>query len=333
MFETRLFFCAKMNYNSTYQVNSMGKIYVIGGANVDIQGSSVQGIIPGDSNIGHISYSFGGVGRNIAENLALLGTKPVFVSVFGNDSTGTDMYRYCEAVGMDLSYSVKTNHVSSTYLAVMDEKNDMVVAINDMHILDLFTVESVKPVMEKIGPEDYLVLDTNVSEEVLEYCTAHSKAPVAVDPISTVKAEKIAPYLSRVDLFKPNKLEAEHLSGISITDEKSAADAVQYFLDKGVKNIVISLGRDGSAGGNAEGIFRLRHPFTAMKNATGAGDSFIAALVYARWQGKNLEEAVKFACAAASVTVESVFTVSENMNYENVKSRMDSWKFEKEILR
>ena len=70
-----------------------------------------------------------------------------------------------------------------------------------------------------------------------------------------------------------------------------------------------------------------------MKNATGAGDSFIAALVYARWQGKNLEEAVKFACAAASVTVESVFTVSENMNYENVKSRMDSWKFEKEILR
>ncbi|MBQ2310273.1 MAG: kinase, partial [Erysipelotrichales bacterium] len=128
----------------------MGKICVIGGANVDILGSSVKPVVPGDSNIGHITYSFGGVGRNIAENLALLGHAPVFVSVFGNDPIGEDMYRYCQAVGMDLSYSVKTDQVSSTYLAVLDDKNDMIAAINDMHILDLFTPETVQPLVESL---------------------------------------------------------------------------------------------------------------------------------------------------------------------------------------
>ena len=311
----------------------MGKICVIGGANVDILGSSVKPVVPGDSNIGHITYSFGGVGRNIAENLALLGHAPVFVSVFGNDPIGEDMYRYCQAVGMDLSYSVKTDQVSSTYLAVLDDKNDMIAAINDMHILDLFTPETVQPLVESLTEEDYLVLDTNVSEDVLRYCALHSRARIACDPISTEKSEKILPYLDKLDLFKPNRLEAEHMSGIRIDTSQSALDAVRYFLDRGVKNVVISLGRDGVAGGNSESLFRLRHPFAAMKNATGAGDSFLAALAAARFEGKNLLDAAKYACAAASLTVESIFTVSEEMSKENVTKRMKSWKFEEEFYK
>ena len=114
----------------------MNKIYIIGGANIDIQGISVNDIKLYDSNIGKISYSFGGVARNIAENLSRLNHQVSFISVFAQDEFGKQLLSSCHELNIDTSMSIiDPKAVSSVYLAVLDNNCDMLVGIIDMDIL------------------------------------------------------------------------------------------------------------------------------------------------------------------------------------------------------
>ena len=310
----------------------MGKIFVIGGANIDLQGSVKDEIIMHDSNIGRVSYSFGGVARNIAENLCLLGEDVSFCSIFGNDSFGKDMFSYCRAVGMDLSYSKTVEANSSMYLAVMDKDNDMVLGINDMRLLENLDNSTLSKVLDSAGKDDIILLDTNLNEEQLGYCFNKAKAPVYVDPISINKAGRIKNYLSRIELLKPNAYEAGYLSGIPCDTKENIKKNLEYFLDQGVKKIVISLGKEGFAFGEKGNLKKIAYKEVEMKNATGAGDSFLAGLVSRLNRKESLEEACKFASGCSVLTILSVFTVSENMSEENVKEIVKNTEFNIEVL-
>ena len=78
-------------------------VVVIGAANIDIGGTPVNPLIPADSNPGHISINYGGVGRNIAHNLCNLGVPVKLITAIGGDVLGADMIKYCEEIGMDVS--------------------------------------------------------------------------------------------------------------------------------------------------------------------------------------------------------------------------------------
>lgn len=296
----------------------MGRIWVFGGANVDIQGAADGKLVEEDSNIGKIRYSFGGVGRNIAENLARLGDQVSLVSAFGSDLYGVKMKEDCARLGIDLSHSLFPDHVSSTYLAILDDRGEMRMAVNDMSILDLIRPEDAQKAFDRMKEGDLAVVDANLAAELLGYIFANCPVPIAADPISTAKTEKMKPYLSKMYLFKPNKYEAAHLSGIPASDEKGIWANIDFFRREGVRNVVISLGRDGSAAGGEEGCFRLRHSMVDMKSATGAGDAFLAGIAHVLEKGGSLREAARFGCGCAAIAVKSERTVSEEMREENV---------------
>ena len=82
-------------------------VVVIGAANIDIGGTPTNPLIPADSNPGRISINYGGVARNIAHNLCLLGVNVKFITAIGGDVLGADLIKHCEDVGMDTSFVLK----------------------------------------------------------------------------------------------------------------------------------------------------------------------------------------------------------------------------------
>ena len=306
----------------------MREAYIIGGANIDIIGRSDHSLIPFDSNIGKVVQSYGGVGRNIAENAARLGVKVHFVSIFGNDYNGLNCIRYCEECGMDMSdCRIVENERTSTYLAVLDETGDMSIAINDMDILRFLDREHIDKVFKKIKKDDILVIDTNLDKELITYMMKHAPCDIFVDPISSEKVQKLEGLLSYIHTFKPNVYEAERLSGIRYDGEDSVDDMGKYFLSCGIDEIYISLGKEGVKAYTKDCAVLCSTEEIAVANATGAGDSFMGGIIAATLMDYSFMDKIKFAQSCSVVTIESDQSVCRRLSLEMVNQRKEKLKF------
>ncbi|MBR2067718.1 MAG: kinase, partial [Solobacterium sp.] len=170
----------------------MPRIWIIGGANIDLCGKAVHKLRVHDSNIGHIELRYGGVGRNIAQICCLLKERVNFVSCFSTDDFGKALMKDCEDLGMHLEYSYTTNaYPSSLYIALLDEGGDMYMGMNDMRILESLPFERIQEVCSLVKEEDILVIDGNLEEEVAQYIVGHCKGKIVADPVSIVKAKRL----------------------------------------------------------------------------------------------------------------------------------------------
>lgn len=291
------------------------KYYVIGGANIDLLGKSYDSLKPSDSNPGAISMSFGGVSRNIAENLALMGEEVVFLSVFGDDGLGKQCLEHLDSLSIDTSHSVIINHRrSSTYMAIANKDGEMVSAIADMGILEELNQTHLEGFLQCIASHDILIMDTNLSESMIDYITSNCRGIIAVDPISSKKAVKIIPFLSRVSVFKPNRIEAEMVCGFGIEDDESLMKALLHLRSYKIKHVIISLGSQGGVIANDEGIYRYRTKEFDIISVTGAGDAFLAS--YVANIGESTKMMIKAAVSASMIACCSEHTVNPKMSTE-----------------
>lgn len=289
--------------------------HLIGGANIDILGKSFETLKPSDSNPGKVSVSFGGVARNIAATIANLGRPVRLLTVFGDDLLAKQCRLDCTERGIDITSSAILQHASSsTYLAIANEDGEMSVAIADMGILTHLTKESVSLYLSSVTEDDILVVDTNLEYEMIDYITSSAHCLLACDPISTTKTQKILPFLSRLTVFKPNRLEAEVCCGFPITDDESLMKALRVFRDLGIRDVIITLGIRGGAMACDEGYFRYRHQDIPIVSATGAGDAFLAA--YISYLHLGSLEALGYGVAAAIATCLCEKTVEDQISHE-----------------
>ena len=172
-----------------------------------------------DSNPGAVRMSLGGVGRNIAHNMSLLGLDVRMVTAFGDDLYAQKIAASCGELGIDISQSpvIPEGH-TSTYLFINDEKGDMLLAVSDMDIYRHLTPQLLSQRQKLLSGSQVLVIDTNIPAESIAYLAENCPVPIFADPVSTAKAVKLQPVLGRLHTLKPNRLEAELLSGVSITD-------------------------------------------------------------------------------------------------------------------
>lgn len=304
------------------------EVYVIGGANIDIVGRVDRKIVPHDSNIGKVIQTYGGVGRNIAENVARYGLNVHFVSVFGDDYNGQRCISYCESLGMDMSDClIIPGERTSSYLAVLDETGDMNVAINDMDILRFLNRDHLRKVFKKIKKEDLLIIDTNLDRDLIEFMLKQSPCDVYVDPISCGKARKLEGLFSYVHTFKPNVYEASELTGIQYKDLESVRQMGNYFLEQGVKEIFISMGKEGVIGFTGDYAINCATEKIDVANATGAGDAFMGAVVVASVLDYDFKQKVMFAQSASVCTIESDASVCEKLSVDFVNQRKENLKF------
>ena len=296
-------------------------VVLIGAANIDIQGFSSNTIIERDSNPGRIEFCPGGVSRNIAENLSRLGIQTELISAIGGDPNGTLILDSCRASGIGTNYSlIIPEAVSSVYLAIMDSSRDMALALSDMRISDKISIEFIESRSQVFENAEIIVFDTCLSTDVMDYIlTRFAHKPIYVDPVSVGKAKAIKNLTGKVHTFKMNRLEAEFLSGIRIESITGMEEASTWFLDQGVKRVFITLGIDGVyyRGLQTSGSFK---PAEAdVKNATGAGDAFMAGIVYGSLKGYNLEKTARFASGVSLAALAGKDTVNTKMDLEYIE--------------
>ena len=218
-------------------------IAVVGGVNIDIGGRTDAPLVAGDSNPGRIRSSLGGVGRNIAHNLALLGAKVRLITALGADDGAKRVEASCADLGIDLSDSLYVpDGATSTYLFLADSNGDMALAMNDMAIYEQLTPAFLETKLTTLNAAALVVLDTNLSAESIRYLGEHCTAPLFADPVSAAKAGKLEPILGRLHTLKPNRMEAELLSGVTVTDEASLYRAALAPADV----VEVRMAEDGS---------------------------------------------------------------------------------------
>ena len=312
---------------ATHENRATGKPYavVIGAANMDIAGRPSNKLVMRDSNPGVVRVSAGGAGRNIAHNLALLGSDVRLITAFGEDSHARELTHICEAASIDVSDSVViSGAVSSTYLFIMDETGDMELAVSDMSIYGQLVPSVLEPKLDLIEGAAVCVIDTNIPSKTLTWIAAQVTTPIFCDPVSTAKATKLETLLGSLHTLKPNRFEAETLAKMSIDDDTTLERAADRLLDTGLEQVFISLDTQGLFCANHEQKLMLPTFKGPVVNATGAGDAMTAAIVWAFLGGHNLLGQGQAGLAAASLCVEAPDTINVKMSAQALHERMSA---------
>lgn len=295
-------------------------VTVVGGTNIDIQGFTKNKLVLQDSNPGKVKISLGGVGRNIAENLVKLGVDVKLFSAVGNDMYGRRIIEECRVIGIDIdNVLILDDAASSTYLCILNEMGDMEVAISDMDIFNKITPEYIKNKKYIIKNSQVIVVDTNVPKGTLEYLvTNFSDKVFFLDTVSTTKAMKVKDIIGYFHTIKPNKIETEVLTGIKINGLDDLRKASHYFLNKGVKRVFISLGSEGIFYEDENKFNLIKPPSVKIVNTTGAGDAFLAALVYSYINQFSIYESARFGMAASVLALSHENTINPYMSVEKI---------------
>ena len=275
-------------------------VVVIGAVNMDICGRPQKKLIFRDSNPGTVRLTPGGVGRNIAHDLCLLGEDVRFVTVFGDDPNGAALRDSCARLGMDLSCAQTIPGVfTSSYLYITDERGEMQLGLNDTDSSARITPDYLSEHLDVINGAAVVVAEGNLPAETLQWIGEHVSPPLFVDPVSVTKAERLRGMLRRIHTFKPNITE-----GANLTGESEPEQIVSALLEQGVRRVFLSMGSMGILAGESTERVMLPCLPTRLVNTTGGGDAVMAALVWAHLHDRDLRETVLCALRAGRCAAE-----------------------------
>ena len=240
-----------------YIVRTAPYVVVVGGVNLDIGGRPHGELVAADSNPGQVRMSLGGVGRNIAHNMALMGLDVRMLTAFGDDMNAQRIAASCGELGIDISQCLTVpGGATSTYLFITDGHGDMALAVSDMEIYEHVTPAFLAGRARLLQNAQLLVVDTNIPAQSIAWLAENIRLPIFADPVSTAKAEKLRPVLGKLHTLKPNRLEAELLSGVPITDAASLNAAADALLATGLRRRGHGRHRLGLSGGHRAGGHR-----------------------------------------------------------------------------
>lgn len=311
-----------------YLVKENPYVCLVGGANMDIQGFPQGDFRLRDSNPGFVKLSLGGVGRNIAENMARLGLDVKLITAVGGDLYGSKIIEEARKIGIDVEATmVLQDQRTSTYLSILDDHGDMQVAIADMEIVNRITPAYINEKRHIIENAQVCIVDTNLSQETIQYMVGTFKQTTFfLDTVSTAKGMKAKDIIGQFHTVKPNLIEAEYLTGVKIDGPKDLERAANVFLEKGVQQVFITMGKEGVYYANEGEQAWLKVPEVAVVNATGAGDAFTAALVYGYMNNLSINETARIAATASILAISHEDTINPYLSLENIKLKMEELK-------
>ncbi|WP_353289527.1 PfkB family carbohydrate kinase [Ureaplasma ceti] len=295
------------------------KILVIGAFNIDINAAAEEEVILADSNPGKIYQNFGGVAKNIAENLVRLGFEVDFVFNVGSDQNGKLGVDYVKSLNITPYYQ-EVNNKTDTYLSVLNDHKEMIVAINDMVCVKRITIDSLQTYGLDKRKYDYVVCDATLNADVIKYIM-ETFDNVYFEAVSAHKVVKILPFLDKVQHIKMNKLEALTLFKVKTLDEMWTK-----LYNSSIRSALITDGANGSyyytTKVNNTYQFETTIP-VKVKSVSGAGDAFISGFLYADACHLDL---LKYATAASKITLESPYTNNPELSPKLLENEVLKWK-------
>lgn len=315
-------------FGRAYILNDSEPVICIGGANVDQKFYIKDKAQLGTSNPVNVSQTVGGVARNIAENLGRLGMDVSLISASGADK---DWSIIEEASGHYMKLEGVTQFPGSatgSYTAVLDTEGEMIIALANMEIYDAITPEFLQQHESLLSRAKSIVVDLNCPKESVHFlCRTAGKygVPIFLIPVSGPKMARLPEELDGVTWLITNRDESEAYLQQEIRNDEDWRKAVGNWLERGVENVVITNGKEGSMIGNkAEGIFHIPAFSTKeVADVTGAGDAFSSAVVYSWLEGKSLTDIAKAGSANAVKTLESPYTVRQDLSAERLQKNLE----------
>lgn len=310
-----------------YVLPTSRRITCLGGAHVDCKIQSKGTLQFGTSNPAVVTESPGGVARNIAENLGRMGVFPNLITMVGQNESGEEILTHCSAVGVDTSQSIRLEHHNTgTYTAVLDANGEMVVALADMEIYDGFSRERIDVRWHVLKASDMVVVDTNLPKESLDHLIRRCRdenVRLCVIPVSSPKALRLPNDLKGVAILVANMDEASALANQPVTDLSGVWAAGRHLLERGCREVVITMGQKGCAYMDERGRGFVSAPDVNVKDVTGAGDAFASGVIYGLNEGASLQSACQLGTRLSSVTLATKDTVSQDIRADLIRVWMD----------
>lgn len=278
----------------------MKQVFVIGGAAVDITGAPQQVCRMRDSNIGRVTLRAGGVGLNIATHLSEYAIRVELITALGREHRSKLIADDCARHNVSLAHTLLCDEPCASYMCTLDAEGDMLIGISDMEIMNRLTPAVFEPLLPIIDQGDMAVLDANLPPDTLVYLCNNLHIPIFYDPVSSAKAQRIGDCLSKCYAVKPNRFEAAILSGCSCDTLKGVYRAAEWFLNKGVQRVFISLSEEGVYWADADGCGHFPSEAHNVTDASGAGDAMSAAIVSGCVHGDSTETCAKDGNTAGS---------------------------------
>jgi pseudouridine kinase len=263
------------------------------------------------SNPAQVRAGFGGVARNVADNLARLGVATALVTQVGDDAGGRALRDDCAARGIDVRHVTLTaHHPTSEYVAIIDPQRELVIGASASAAIDAMSPAGL---VAACGDDDaaWTFADCNLPASALAALIEVSRTGgrrLAVDAVSIAKAARLPRDLHGVELLFVNGDEARALLGEG--DADADGDIAQGLRARGAAAVVLTRGARGALVATAAGIADVPAPPAAPVDVTGAGDALIAGTLFGLLRGETLAEAVRTGTFVALLTIESRSTVA-----------------------
>lgn len=281
------------------------RIFVIGSSNTDMVIKAKKLPSPGETIMGgEFMMNAGGKGANQAVAATKLGADVIFVSKIGDDIFGKQAFEGFKKVGLNTDFVfTDSQNPSGVALILVDSygENSISVASGANGTLQ---ISDVQQAIDKVESGDIVLLQLEIPLETVTKTIiqcAEKGAIVILNPAPAHKLDdSIFKYLS---IITPNETEAEILTGIKVVDLDAAKQAANIFHQKGVSEVIITLGSKGAFFSNS--AKQLLIPSVKVKSidSTAAGDVFNGALCVAISEGQTTEDAIAFASKAAAISV------------------------------
>ena len=285
----------------------MKNIVVIGSSNTDMVVKTSHLPVPGETVLGGDFFmNAGGKGANQAVAAARYGNRVVFVAKTGNDLFGEQVRKSMKEDGIVTDYVfIDEEHPSGVALITIDQKaeNCIVVAGGANMYLKPEDIDKAK---EEILGGDVVLMQLETPIETVEYAAkmaAEAGVKVILNPAPAPAEPLSKELISNLYLITPNRSEASRLTGIEVTDLASAQRAALALYDMGAKNVIVTLGSEGSLVYDGHMMMRVEAIKVEAVDTTAAGDTYNGVLASVIAEGKSLIDAVHEANIAGAISV------------------------------
>lgn len=292
-------------------------ILCIGGSAVDRKFRLAGPPRAATSNPGRGVASFGGVARNVAENLARLGRRTALISAVGDDADGAALIGHLAALGAETEGVIRRAGAGTAqYVAILAPDGSLAMAVADMAVLDESYGELAAALEPRLTEGAWVFADCNAPAPALERLVGLARlrgARLTLDAISEAKARRLPADLTGVACLFLNLDEARSLLG---EPDGAAADLAAALLARGAASVVLTLGAGGALACDAGGAAHVPAEPARAADVTGAGDSMIAGVLHALSIGFDLRSAVRLGAHLAARTVATAATVDPALSPE-----------------
>ena len=299
-------------------------ILVIGAAGVDMVGVLNEAPRVKGSNIASNRISFGGVARNVAENMARLGQPVSLLTVVGSDLLGEKLIEHTRACGVNTSAcQCLPDCPTASYLAVYDSEGELVMALEDMRVMRGLSPAIIKQYESLFKESGLVFVDANLPPQSLKtvfQLAKKARVPVCADATSASLCANLIPFLSKIFLLTANGSEASVLSGgtLEVTDQNSAVAAARGFIVQGVEMAIITLAKSGVCYVTQEVNGHVPALRTQVIDPTGSGDALTATVLFGLVNDIPLDDAVRLGVTAASLVLRYPGTVLPELSLERL---------------